>query len=71
MRLGRGSAHAIRDDTAIIVVLMPVDEGIVHADIRHAADDDQRFGLQPLQKDFHLGPEETGIAPLGNEVVAG
>ncbi len=70
MRRPAGAADQILDDAAIIVALVPVDEGVMDTDIGQPAGQDQGLNLQPLQQYLKVGAVEGGIAALGHEIVA-
>ena len=58
MRGVAGPTHAILDHPAVVIHLMRIDEGIVHADVGQAAAKDERVYAQSPQQDFKVGPEE-------------
>src|SRR5271170_2273493 len=71
MRRHTRSAHAILHHAAIVVVLVAVDEGVVHADVGQAAAQYEGLGPEALQEDLEVRSKERGVASLWNEVIAG
>ncbi len=53
------AADAILDDAAVVIALVAVGEGIVHAHIGEAAHEDQRLGLVAAQQDVEIGADEA------------
>ena len=66
----RGPDHAVAHHPHVVVVLMAVREGVVHAHIGQAADEDKGRRVQPLQKYLQIGAEEAGVPALGNAIFA-
>src|SRR6266540_3598235 len=54
----------------VVVPLVSVSEGVVHADVGQSADQQQGMHVEAPQQDLELGAEEARVAPFGNEVVA-
>ena len=69
MSLQARSRHAIFNDTAKIVVLMTVNERVVHTDIGQSTAKQQRVHLQPLEQYFQIGAEKGGIASFPDQIV--
>ena len=69
MRVQTGAANAVLDHPAEVVRLVPVDEGVVDADIRQSTAHQQSVDLQPTQKDLKISAEKGGIASFGDDVV--
>ncbi len=62
---------AVLDHPAEVVVLMGVDERVVHAHVGVTSDEDQGLGAQALEQDLQLGAEEARVATLADHVVVG
>jgi hypothetical protein len=61
---------AVLQHPDVVVPLVGVGEGVVHADVGQPADQQQGLHVEAPQQDLELGAEEARVAPLGDEVVA-
>src|SRR6266545_121657 len=61
--------HAVFEHPDVVVPLVSVSEGVVHADVGQPADQQQGLHVEASQQDLEVGAEEARVAPFGDEVV--